>query len=348
MILDEKTISDALNRLTYLSNQVTEINRVSDITKMDNPHRTEIIKEHKKLHKIVSEYFELKKDASKQAVSTMTEILNRRRLRITDMDEDGKGKKSPMVHLGLDFIHEHFNNGNLFPLGTFMSLVAGSGVGKSDYLYRMANSFLMQNYKVMLCSFEFGEDRLSEIADDEKHGGKDRMKESRQADMFDNLFVNYFSRDMDSLETLIDMAHENGIQVILIDSFGEIERDQNEYMLQQNYSMMLNAKANDYGIFIATIAQTNASENEGEYKVRGGTDLLYKPDIAIHVKKISAEDTTGERIVHLFKNRDADLNGKTIITKYDFEKREPTYKCDYQGVTFDGKQIRSGFGGGRR
>ena len=36
-------------------------------------------------------------------------------------------------------------------------------------------------------------------------------------------------------------------------------------------------------------------------KLGGGNDLIYKPDLSIHIKKISSEDTSGDRIVHLFK-----------------------------------------------
>jgi hypothetical protein len=79
---------------------------------------------------------------------------------------------------------------------------------------------------------------------------------------------------------------------------------------------------------------------DGDYTVRGGTDQIFKPDLSIHIKKVSKEDTSGDRIVHLFKNRESDINGKTIITQYDFEKREPTYKCDYEATLHDGTPTR--------
>ena len=78
---------------------------------------------------------------------------------------------------------------------------------------------------------------------------------------------------------MIDEAHHNGIEVILIDSFGEIERQESEYILQQKN--IYNAKLKKRMImefFIGMIAQVGNSEVDGEYKVRGGNDLIYKPD----------------------------------------------------------------------
>jgi len=343
--INENTIHDALLRLNHISLQVVEMNRVSNISKMKNESKPEVLNEHKSLHKSVSAYFNRKKDASKVAVTRMTDILQRKQILENALDEHGNKIETPMVHIGINFIHEHFNHGNLFPIGTFMGLVASSGAGKSDYLYRMINSFLVQDHKVLLCSFEFGESRLSQLAEETEKGGKDRFKEAREAGKFDNFYVNYHSRDLESLETLIDIAHQEGVTAIFVDSFGEIERSKKEYELQQQYSIMLNSKANDYEIFIVSIAQTNASEIDGEYKARGGGDLLYKPDLSIHVKKVSAEDTSGDRIVHLFKNRDTDLNGTTIVTEYNHETREVVYKHDYDGKLDDGNLSRKlGFG----
>ncbi len=337
-MVTDKHISDALVSLTGLSNKVAEMNRVTQITGMSNDFKTDTIQKHKKLFILVSTYFNNRREAGKNSVSTMTEILNRRKHRRSELDENGDIKQYPKIHLGLDFIHKQFNNDKLFPLGTFMSLIAGSGVGKSDILYMMTNSLLMQNYKVMLCSFEFGEDRLANIAASREEEGSDKLREAREAGKFDNLFINYYSRDIDALETLIDIAHTNGVQAIFIDSFGEVERGiMGEYSLQQNYAMMLNSKVNDYGIFICTIAQTNSEENEGEYRVRGGTDLLYKPDLAIYIKKLSQEDTSGDRVVHLFKNRDADLNGKTIITEWNNDTRKIEFKANKENMLSNGK-----------
>jgi len=218
-------------------------------------------------------------------------------------------------------------------------------VGKSDYLYRICDAMLLQDYKVLLCSFEFGSERLSSIADSKENGGKDKLRKSRLANKFNNLYINYAARDADSLELMIELAHENGVKCVLIDSFGEIERmGKQEYALQQEIAMMLNRMVNDKQMFICMITQVKTGETIGDYTVRGGEDLIYKPDLSIHVGKLSKEDTSGDRIVHLFKNREADINGKTIVTSYDFENREPKFKCIFQGLTEDRKPIRKLFG----
>lgn len=327
--ITEENIELALNLHQQYSTQLAEINRVEQITQRENKYKSEIIKEQQTIQEYLRSYFRAREDGGKQSVYTGTEILQRRKLKINQRDEKGEIVKVEEVHLGIDFIHEQFNEGKLFPIGTFFSLIANSGVGKSDYLYKIANSFLIQGYKTLLCSFEFGDDRLAQLIDSKENGGKDRLREARLGNKLDNFFVNYYSRDLDSLELLIDIAHQNGIRAVFIDSFGEIERTEQEYILQQKVSMMLNRKANDYQMFVCIIAQTKSGEMEGEYTVRGGTDLIYKPDLSIHIKKKSQEDTSGDRIVHLIKNRDSDINGKTIITEYDFEKREPIFKCDF-------------------
>lgn len=342
--LSNDNLAKVLDLHAYYAKQLSIIDKTEIATGSKNKFKADIILEQQKAQKFLSDYFESKKDCSKTAVSTATEILQRRQFENNHRDKDGNKMEVQMVHIGLDFIHEQFNDGKLFPLATYFSLFADSGVGKSDYFYRMTNSFLMQGYKVMICSFEIGEQRLANILDSIENGGKDRLYEARIANKFDNLYVNYQARDLESLELMIDIANENGISVVLIDSFGEIVRTESEYILQQKITMMLNAKVNDYKMFIGLIGQTKAGEMDGDYTVRGGTDQIFKPDLSIHVKKISKEDTSGERIVHLFKNREADINGKTIITKYDFEKREPTYKCDYTVILDNGKPARKLFG----
>ena len=350
--ITEENIGLALTLHKQYATQLTEIQRVEGITNSKNKFKAEVISEQQVIQGYLIDYFRAREDGSKQSVTTMTEVLQRRALRRHTLNEDGGAVVEEMISIGIKFIHEQFNDGKLFPLATFFSLIANSGVGKSDYMYLMANSFLMQDKNVLLCSYEFGEDRLARVADSEENGGKDRFREARENNKFDNLYVNYHSRDLDALELMVDIAHQNGINVILIDSFGEIERTESEYILQQKFSMMLNKKVNDYGIFIGVIAQTKANEEDGQYTVRGGTDLIYKPDISIHVKKLSAEDESGRRIVHLLKNREADVNGRTIVTEYNPITREPVYSCDYFGINEKGEPLRklskkmkhSGFG----
>ena len=332
MEFTRQKIDLALQKHTAYSEAVKQIRDGEKILGVSNKNLESILKEQQEVQNYLKAYFSTLKDGTKNAVTTATEILQRRTYRLNQLEEDGEVKPVKLVDLGIKFLHEHFNSNNLFPLDTFFTLIAGSGVGKSDYFYRMTNSFLMQGFKVLICSFEFGEGRLADIIAPKEEGGKDRMREARLSGKFDNLVVNYGARDLESLEYMIDEAHHNGIEVILIDSFGEIERQESEYILQQKISIMLNSKKNDYGIFIGMIAQVGNSEVDGEYKVRGGNDLIYKPDLSIHIKKISSEDTSGDRIVHLFKNREADINGKTIVTKYNFETREPEYKSEFLGI----------------
>ncbi len=347
--ITEENIELALTLHAQHANQLTEIQRVENITSRDNRFKPDIIKEQQIVQEYLVDYFRSREDGSLQSVSSMSEILQRRKLKRNTLDEDGKEIIIERIHLGIDFIHSEFNGGNLFPLSTFFSLVANSGVGKSDYLYLMANSMLMQGYNVLLCSYEFGEDRLGELADSTENKGKDRLREARLAGKFDNLYVNYHSRTLESLELMIDIAHQHGTRVILIDSFGEIERTEHEYILQQKFSMMLNKKVNDYGIFIGVIAQTKANEEDGQYTVRGGTDLIYKPDLSIHIKKLSAEDQSGKKNVHLLKNRESDVNGKTIITEYNFKTRQPTFKQDYFGIDEKGEPLKKlKFGGANK
>ena len=338
--ISEENIDLALSLHGQYGNQISEIIRVESVVGIENKYKSEIISEQQVIQRYLVEYFSAREDTSKNSVSTMTEILRRKELKDNQVDADGNKIEVERVHIGLNFIHEQFNNNNLFPIATFMSLVANSGVGKSDYLYIMANKLLMQDYNVLLCSYEFGEDRLALLADSAERNGKDRMREARLANKFDNLFVNYYSRDLDSLELMIDIAHTNGTRAVLIDSFGEIERTESEYILQQKLSMMLNKKANDYGMFIAIIAQTRAQEDDGQYTVRGGTDLIYKPDLSIHIKKLFAEDQSGRRIVHLLKNRESDNNGKTIITSYNAETRQPVFEMDYLGLDEKGEPLK--------
>lgn len=341
-LFTDDNIAKALELHAYYANQVSQIKTIENTTNMSSKFKSEIIREHQSVQDFLKSYFEAREDTGKIAVTTATDIIRRRAYLINELDEDGEKQEEEMIDLGLPFIHEQFNGGNLFPLSTFMSLFADSGVGKSDYIYRIANSLLMQDYKVMLCSFEFGEQRLSRLISPEELGGKDRLRESRLAGKMDNMFVNYHARDFDSIKLMIDTANMNGVRAVLIDSFGELELDSDgEYGLQKRISIMLNAKKNDYGMFIAIIGQTKSLEIDGNYTVRGGKDLVYKPDLSIHIKKVSAEDTSGDRIVHLFKNREEDINGKTIVTRYDFEKREPTFKHIYDGKLSDGTPVRT-------
>jgi len=341
MQFTKEKIDLALEKHSAYSEAVKQIRDGEKILGTKNQNLEKILKEQQEVQNYLKAYFGTLKDGTKNAVTTATEILQRRTYRLNQLEEDGNTKLVKLVNLGIKFLHEQFNNDNLFPLDTFFTLVAGSGIGKSDYFYRMTNSFLMQGFKVLICSFEFGEGRLADLIAPKEDGGKDRMRESRLAGKFDNLIVNYGARDLESLEYMIDEAHHNGVEVILIDSFGEIERQESEYILQQKISIMLNSKKNDYGIFIGLIAQVGNNEVDGEYKIRGGNDLIYKPDLSIHIKKTSAEDTSGDRIVHLFKNRETDFNGKTIVTKYNFETREPEYKCEFIGLdSSTGQPIR--------
>ena len=326
----ENDIYSLINRHKFITNQIKEMKRIEIITQKANDKLPELLKEHKHIKSMISSYYTEFDDSLKQSVITGEDILIRRALKLNELDEDGNVIEKKMIHIGLDFIHEQFNSGRLFSQSTFMSLAAAQGVGKSDYLYRMANRMLVDGHKVLLASFEFGEERLGDILAPEDDGGKDRLKDAREKELLGNLFVNYYSRDTSSLEMLIDIAHTEGIDVVLIDSFGELERgNDGEYVLQQNVSMMLNKKSNDYGMFIAIIAQVGNTQMEGEYKIKGGNDLAYKPDLSIFIKKIFEEDTSGDRIVHLIKNRDDDCNGKTIITEYDKNKREPKFKEEY-------------------
>lgn len=339
-VFSDENIEYALKQHSIYTETIRKIQDNEKILGYENKNRDSVLKQQQKIQKYLKNYFDSLKNGTKNAVTTGTEILRRRTFLYNQLEEDGNKRKIEMVNLGIKVLHDEFNNGNDFPLDTFFTLVAGSGIGKSDYFYKMTNSFLMQGYKVLICSFEFGEGRLADLLAPSEEGGKDRMREARLANKFDDLIVNYGARDLQSLEFMIDEAHQNSVKVVLIDSFGEIERDETEYVLQQKLSMMLNAKKNDYGMFIGIITQIGNNETEGEYKARGGNDLIYKPDFSIYIKKISAEDTSGDRIVHLFKNREADINGKTIITKYNYEKREPEFKQLYSGVLGNGEPIK--------
>ncbi len=327
-----ENIKYALEIHRHLANTAAEMKRIGKITSKHNESIAEVIKEHQTVQGFLSDYFHNMEDTSETSVMYMDELLNRRKLAMNELDEDGEKIEIETIDLGIDYIREEFNEGKDFPLSTFMTLLAGSGVGKSDYLYKIANSLLMQHYKVLLCSYEFGENRLGELLACEEEGGKDRLREARMAGFSKNLAISYYARSAESLGNIIDIAHAEGVKAILIDSFGEIERDRSEYELQQAVAMMLNKKSNDYGMFIALIAQTKAGETHGEYTSRGGTDLIYKADISIHIKKVKAEDTSGDRIVHLFKNREVDLNGKTIVTKYTPDTRSVDFKCDYADI----------------
>ena len=339
----ENNIELALQLHMEYSCSIADMTVCENVIKQENPYKSEMIKKHQYIQEFLTDYFRSKKNTSSNAVISASDLLKRRKFLRNSLNDIGDDIKEELVHIGLDFVHDQFNNGKLFPIGTFFSLIAGSGVGKSDYLYRMINRFLIQDYKVLVVSLEFGENRMATLLDTVENGGKDRFNGARELKKLDNLYINFGARNLKNLELLIDVAHEQGIRAIFIDSFGEITREGgSEYLLQQEYAIMLNSKANDYNMFICTIAQTKTGEGEGQYTVRGGEDLFYKPDLSIHVKKLKAEDTSGDRVVHLFKNRDADINGKTIITKYDFEKREPTFKCDYHGVLSDGSPVRKG------
>ncbi len=341
MIFTEEQLNEALKLHSSYSRQLAEIRRIENITKTKNIFKADILTQHQEIQSYLQSYFKSAEHASSQYITTGDDILVRREYRSNELDDEGNERTEDMINLGLQFIHDEFNDGFDFPLSTFFSLVANSGVGKSDYFYVIANALLMQGYKVLLCSFEFGEERLGRLIDSEENGGKDRMKESRLAGKFDNLIVNYGARTLDELELLIDTAHLNGVKAILVDSFGEIERNMSEYELQQKTAMMVNRKKNDYGMFLGFILQTKASEMDGDYTIRGGTDFIYKPDISIHVKKKNAEDTSGERIVHLFKNRDSDWNGKTIITKWNPIERIPVFKEVFKGVLASGETVRN-------
>jgi len=339
----EENIELALQLHMEYSCSIADMTVYEDVMQKTNSYKSEIIQKHQYIQAFLTDYFKSRRDTSSNAVMSANDILQRRQFLKNSLSDNGEDIKEELVNIGLNFIHEHFNNGKLFPIGTFFSLIAGSGVGKSDYLYRMINSFLIQNYKVLAVSLEFGESRMATILDTVENGGKDRFSGARELNKLDNLFINFGARTLKNLELLIDVAHQQGVRAVFIDSFGEITREGgSEYQLQQEYAIMLNAKANDYNMFICTIAQTKTGESEGQYTVRGGEDLFYKPDLSIHIKKIKAEDISGDRIVHLFKNRDADINGKTIITQYDFEKREPTFKDDYMGILVDGTPVRKG------
>lgn len=340
-LFTDENVKTALELHSYYANQISEITKIEKETNLSSKFKVDIIREHQNVQNFLKGYIENKKDSSKNATTTGTQILQRREYYLNELTVDGEVVEEEMVDIGISFIHEQFNGGKLFPLATFFTLFADSGVGKSDYFYKIIDTLLVQDYKVLLCSFEFGEQRLSRLIGTVESGGKDRLQKARLANKFDNLFVNYKARDLESLEFMIDTAHMNGIRAILIDSFGEIERNEAEYILQQKIAMMINAKKNDYGMFIAIIGQTKSMEMDGNYTVRGGTDLIYKPDLSIHVKKVSAEDTSGDRVVHLFKNREEDINGKTIVTKYDFETREPVFKHLYEGKLDNGKPIRT-------
>jgi len=323
-------IYEVLGRYEFLSGQIREIKRVEGITKISNPSLVTLVSEHKSIKDNLQTHYHDLSESKKQDVISGEDILIKRKLKINEIDDDGNKIESEKIHIGIDFIHEQFNSGKLFPKSTFMSMAAAQGVGKSDYLYRMANRLLVDGYNVLLLSFEFGEERLGDILASVEDGGKDRLSQAREQGLLSNLMVNYYSRDLEALETLVDMANTNGIDCILIDSFGEVERGRDgEYVLQQNIAMLLNKKKNDYGMFIVIIAQVNNSQVDGEYKIKGGNDLAYKPDLSIFIKKVFEEDVGGDRVVHLIKNRDDDCNGKTIITEYDFNKREPVFKCDY-------------------
>lgn len=341
----EKNIEKALTMHMAYACEISDVSLCESVMNTTNPYKSELIKQHQEIQEFLLSYFKSRESSASHAVFSGSELLKRRQFHLSKLSEDGTEIKEELVHIGIDFIHEQFNGGNLFPIGTFFTLIAGSGVGKSDYLYKMIDKFLVQDYKSLLVSLEFGEQRLSTIFDSRENGGKDRLSKSRLKNSLSDLFVNFKARTKSDLELLIDVAHTQGVRAVFIDSFGELVSDTSEYNLQKEVAIMLNSKANDYNMFIVLIAQTRAGEQEGEYTVRGGTDLFYKPDLAIHIKKLKAEDTSGDRIVHLFKNRDADINGKTIITEYDFENRTPKFKCDYIGLLEDGKPARkSGFG----
>lgn len=339
----ESNIELALQLHMEYSCSIADMTVYENVMQTKNSFKSEIIKKHQYIQEFLTDYFRSRRDMSSNAVISASDLLKRRKFLRNRLSETGEDVKEELVHIGLDFIHEQFNNNELFPIGTFFSLIAGSGIGKSDYLYRMINRFLIQDYNVLVISLEFGENRMATLLDTIENGGKDRFSGARELNKLDNLYINFGARTLKNLELLIDVAHEQGVRAIFIDSFGEITRGgSSEYLLQQEYAIMLNAKVNDYNMFICTIAQTRSGESEGQYTVRGGEDLFYKPDLSIHIKKIKPEDVSGDRIVHLFKNRDADINGKTIITKYDFDKREPTFKCNYEGILSDGTPARKG------
>ncbi len=338
--ITEENLELALDLHAYYAQQLSSIGHIESTTGVANKFKSDIVVEQQNIQQYLIDYFNAVADGSKLAITTGNEILQRRGFEQNQLNEDGSKIEQEMIHIGLDFVHDQFNDGELFPLATYFSLFADSGVGKSDYFYLIANKLLMQNYKVMICSFEFGEQRLARLIDSEENGGKDRLREARLAGKFDDLFVNYQARDLESLSLMVDTAHLNGVQAILIDSFGELERNESEYILQQKVSMMLNAKTNDHKMFIGIIGQTKSEEVDGDYTVRGGKDQIFKPDLSIHVKKVAKEDVSGDRIVHLFKNRDSDWNGKTIVTEYNFETRKPTYKCDYEAPLADGTTPR--------
>jgi hypothetical protein len=342
-IITDANVDKALELHSYLGKEIASFTKVEKAIGKVNPNKVNLITTQQKVQDYLVGYFSSKRDSSKQAVTSATELLQRRKLKQNKLDANGSIVKIDMVDIGLKFIHDHFNNGNLFPLCTFFTMVAGSGVGKSDYLYKMADSFLLQGYKVLLCSFEIGEDRLSTILDSRENGGKDRMRASREAELFDNLFINYYARDIESLRLMCDIAVQQGVKCILIDSFGEIERSKQEYNLQLEVAMMLNAVCNDYGIFISLISQVKANEDNDSYTMRGGEDFKYKPDLSIHISKLSPTDTSGDRKIHLFKNREADINGKTIITHYNFETRDIEFKCNLEDLPetlSDGSQAK--------
>ena len=340
--ISEQNINNALKLHLAYACEISDVIKYEEVMNTESPYKSKLIVEHQAIQDFLHRYFKSRESSASHAIFSGDELLKRRMFQLNKLSENGVEQKEELVHIGIDFIHEQFNGGKLFPIGTFFTLVAGSGVGKSDYLYRMIDKFLMQDYMSLLVSLEFGEQRLATLFDSRENGGKDRLYNARKKNNISDLFVNFKARTVKDLELLIDVANSQGVRAVFIDSFGEFVSEGNEYNLQKEIAIMLNSKTNDYNMFIVLIAQTKTGEQDGEYTVRGGTDLFYKPDLSIHIKKLKAEDISGDRIVHLFKNRDADINGKTILTQYDFDKREPKFKCDYLGLLHDGKPVRKG------
>ena len=139
MEFTKENINLALEKHAAYTEAVKQIRNGEKILGIKNQNLESVLKEQQEIQNYLKAYFSTLKDGSKNAVTTATEILQRRTYRLNEIEKDGNERVIKLVNLGIGFLHEQFNQGNIFPLDTFLPPPYKSFISLIDFVSIICN-----------------------------------------------------------------------------------------------------------------------------------------------------------------------------------------------------------------
>lgn len=250
-------------------------------------------------------------EQNKMLLETTYRDLNKRNgISLRLFEEEINNKPIPVKRAtGIKLLDDLFEGG--FEEGMFINLTGESGTGKSTLGLEILINIAEFTPSVFF-SFEMG-DRLT-LKKIQKIG----IKESHR----DNLIIDRFSRNIETLSREVSLYANDGIKFFVIDSKMKIEVDgkDDEYKKISYLSNKLSKCCAELGVIIILINQmSEESIKSGRVALKGSGDQRYDTDILLVYRKHKTD--LSKRILYIDKDRQTEKNeGVSIETRLENNK----------------------------